>query len=81
MSSNVRQHTFKYMHPTKIQISLRIRTVWLDSSLGAFRKAKDGKFPDADNEDSDQIAMIRKLIWVFVGRTWQTVHFLTLRFL
>ena len=31
----------------------------------------------ADNEDSDQTARMRSLIWVFVGRTCQKLHFLT----
>ena len=42
------------MRPAKIQISLRIRAVWSESSLGAFWIAKDAKFLPADNEDSDQ---------------------------
>ena len=29
------------MHPVKIQISLRIRTVWSESSLGTFWIAND----------------------------------------
>ena len=67
------------MLPAKIQISLRIRAVWSESSLGAFSIAKDTKFLHADNEDSDQTARMRRLIWVFFGRTCQKVRFLTLR--
>ena len=39
------------MRPAKIQISLRIRAGWSESSLGAFLLAMDAKFPYADNED------------------------------
>ena len=42
------------MHPVKIQISLRIRAVWLESSLGTFWTAKDAKFlRHAGNKNSD----------------------------
>ena len=61
-SRNVRNRTFGYVHQTKIQISLRIRAVWLKSSMGAFWIAKDAKFLHADNEDSDQTARMRRLI-------------------
>ena len=33
-----------------------------ESSLGAFWIGKDSKFLHADNEDSDQIALMRRLI-------------------
>ena len=36
MSRNVRQRTFENVRTAKIQISLRIRAVWSESSLGAF---------------------------------------------
>ena len=62
----------------KIQISLGIRAVWSEASLGAFWIAADAKFLHADIEDSDQTARIRRLIWVFVGSTYQKVRFLTL---
>ena len=69
-----------HMRPAKIQISLRIRTGWPESSLGAFSWiAEEIKFLHADNEDSDQTARMRRLIWVFVGRTCQKVRFLTVR--
>ena len=67
------------MRRAQIQISLRIRTVLSESSLGAFWIAKDAKFLDADNEDSDQTARMRRLICVFAGRTCQKLRFLTLR--
>ena len=67
------------MHQAKIQISLRIRVIWSESSLDAFWIAKDANFLHADNEYSNQTARIRRLIWVFVGRTWQKVRFLAVR--
>ena len=64
------------MRPAKIQISLRIRAVWSESSLGSFWIAKDKKkkkkYIYADNEDSDQTARMRSLIWVFFGHISQT---------
>ena len=39
------------MGPANILIILHIRTVWSESSLGAFWIAKDAKFLYADNED------------------------------
>ena len=65
------------MRPVKIQISLCIRAVWSKYSLGAFWKTKEVKFLRSDNEDSDQTAHMRRLIWVFVERTCQKVRFLT----
>ena len=41
------------MRPAKIQISLRIRAVWSESSPGTFLLAKDAKFIHANNENSD----------------------------
>ena len=40
-SHNVRKRTFRYVRPAKIQISLRIRVVRSESSLGIFWIAKD----------------------------------------
>ena len=67
------------MRRAKIQISLRIRTVWSDSSLCAFSIAKAAKCLLANNEDSDQTVRMRRLIWVFVGRTCQRARFLMFR--
>ena len=78
MGLKIRKRTFGHVRPVKIQISLRIRAVWSESSLNAFWIAKDAKFLYADNEDSDQTARMRRLIWVFVGRTCEKVRFLTL---
>ena len=41
MSRNVRKRAFGHVCPAKIQISLRIRTVWSEPSLGAILTAKD----------------------------------------
>ena len=59
---------FGHVRPAKIQISLCVRTVWSESSLGAFWIAKDAKFL-ADNEDSNRTEQVRKLSRVFVERT------------
>ena len=79
MSRNDRKRTFGKVRPAKIQIRLRICAVWSESSLCAFWIAKDAKFLHADNEDSDQTARMRRLIWVFVGRTCQKVPLLALK--
>ena len=50
-------------------------------NLSAFWIAKNTKFLNTDNEDTYQTARMRRLIWVFVGRTCQKVRFLTLRFM
>ena len=44
------------VRPAKIPISLRIRAVWSESSLGAFGIAKDAKFFHAGKEYYDQSA-------------------------
>ena len=51
MSLNVGKRTLDHVRPVKIQTSLRIRAVSLESSLGAFRIAKEAKFPHVANED------------------------------
>ena len=81
LNRNVRKRPFGHVRLVKIQISLRIRAVWSESSLGAYWTAKGAKFLHANNEDFNQTARMRRLIWVFVGRTCEKVRFLTLRFL
>ena len=76
ITRNDRKRNFGHVRPAKIQISLRIRAVWSESSLSAFSIAKDTKILYADNEDSDQTARMRRLIWVFVGRTREEITFL-----
>ena len=79
MNHNVRKRTFIHVRQAKNQIRLRIRAVWSESSLGAFWLAKDVKYLYEDYEDSEQTAQKRRMICVFVGRTYQTVRFLTFR--
>ena len=55
---NVRKRTSGHVRPGKIQISLRIRAVWSESSLRAFWIAKYAKCLRADDEDSDQTAQM-----------------------
>ena len=64
MSPNVRKRTLAIERQAKIQIRLRICAVWSESSLGAFWIAKATKLLHVDNEDSDQTARMRWLIWV-----------------
>ena len=51
MRRHVRRRAYEYVRPAMIQISLRIREVWSESSLGAFWMAKNGKFLSADDEN------------------------------
>ena len=44
------------VRPAKIQISLRIRAVWSEFSLGAFRTASDTKIFRVDSVNSNQTA-------------------------
>ena len=77
---NVRKRTFGHVRPANIQIRLR-KFAQSDQNLhwSHFWKVKDAKFLHADNEDSDQTAQMRRLIWIFVGRTRQEISFLTLK--
>ena len=56
-------------------------SIWSEASMSAFSIANNAKFLHADNENCDQTAPMRRLIWVFVGRTCQKIHFLSLRFI
>ena len=70
---DVIKRTFGHVRPAKIKTILHIRTVWSKLKLGTFRIAKDVKFLHSDNEDSDQNARMRRLIRVFIGRSWKYV--------
>ena len=70
--------TFGHVRLAKIQINLRIHTVWSESSPGVFWIATHAKIIHA-NKESDQTVRMRRLIKVMVGCTWQEVHVLTLR--
>ena len=63
--------TFGHVGSVNIQIYLRMRVVWWEFSQGAFWIAKDRKFLHAGNEDSHMPAQMRRLICIFVGRTYQ----------
>ena len=56
---------FAHVRPAKIQISLRIRAVWSESSLGTFWIDKDEKFLYADNKDFDQADL--NLCWAHMS--------------
>ena len=79
MSRNVRKDTFLHVRPARTQISLRIRAVWSESSLFARRNVASFLPKNAASEDSDQTARMRRLVWIFAGRTCPRVRFLTLR--
>ena len=57
-----------------------LRAVWLQSSLSACRNFAVLAIQNAQNEDSDLTVRMRRLIWVFAGRTYRKVRFMTLRF-
>ena len=65
----LRKHTFRHARPTKTQISLRIRAVWSESSLSAWRNCTSLAVQNATSEDYDQSARMRtdmKLRWVHI---------------
>ena len=57
MNRYMRRRTFGHLRQAKFQISLRIRAVWSESSLGAFWIALDAKFLRMDNEDSSSLLL------------------------
>ena len=62
MNRNVSKRTFGHVRPVKIQIRLRFRAVWSESSVCAFLIAKDAKFLYTNSKDSNKTARIRRLI-------------------
>ena len=78
ISHNVRKHTFWHVRITMTQISLRISVIWSDSSMSAWRNFAPLSIQNAPNEDSDQTARMRSLIWIFAGHTCRKLHFLPL---
>ena len=62
LSCNIREHTFRNVHPAKIKISLCNFAVWSESSLGTFYLTKDAKVLHADNEDSGWSVQMCRLI-------------------
>ena len=69
LSCNIKKCTFEHVHPVKIQISLCIRAVWSEFSMGAFWVVKDAVFLHVDNEDwSDcTYAHVRRSIFSLCG--------------
>ena len=78
MSQSLRKHTFRHMRPTKIQISLRIRTVCAEYSLSSRRNFAYLAIQGTPCEVSDQTARMRRLIWIFARRKCPKARFLTL---
>ena len=68
-SRSVRKHTFWQVRPKKTQISLRIRAVLSKASFCAWKNFAPLAIQNEHSEDSDQTARMRRLIWIFVGRT------------
>ena len=66
------------VRPTKTQIKLRIRAIWSESSFSAYRNFVPLAIQNAPSEDSGQTARMRRLIWIFVGRSYLRVDILTL---
>ena len=79
LSRNGRKRTFWYVRPTKTQISLHSRAVWSEYSLSTWRNLVSLAIRNALSEDSDQTARMRRLIWIFVGRTCPEIRFWTFR--
>ena len=76
---NLRKRIFWRVRPTKTQISLCIRAVWLDSSLSVWRNVASLAIQNAPGKDSDQTARMRTLTWIFAGRTCPKERFHTFR--
>ena len=69
MSRDTAFTTKLHVRPTMTQVSLRIRAVWSEFSQGTLWVVKDPELSQAGSEDSVQTAPMRRLIWVFTGRT------------
>ena len=63
MTLNVRKCIIEHIHPAKIQISLRIRAVWSESSLCTFWIDKHAKCLHADKEDLEDAQIDLSLRW------------------
>ena len=60
----------------KTQTGLRIRAVWSESSLSAWRNVASLAIKNAPSENSDQTPRMRRLISFVAGRTCPKVQFL-----
>ena len=78
LSHSMAKPTKWHTRPTNTRMSLGIRTVWSESSLCDFWRAKD-TIHNADSKDSGQIGQMSRLIWVFARRTCNFVDFIVLR--
>ena len=77
--ATARQNQQNNVCPVKTQISLRIHTVWPDSSLSAWRTVGSLSTHRVHSEYSDQSGWMPRLIWVYAGRTCHIVGFVVLR--
>ena len=75
MNRNERKRTFGHVRPTMTRVSLRIRAVWLESSLSARGNFASLAILHAVSEDFAQTVRMRRLIWNFAGRTCLKVLF------
>ena len=62
------------MRPAKTQISLRIRPVWSESSLSAWRSTEPLAYHWAHRKDSDQTGRMPRLIWVFLNNLLKEIY-------
>ena len=53
MGRNVRHRTFLHVRSMKTQISLRVRAVWSESPLSAWRNFESLAIQNAPSDDSD----------------------------
>ena len=72
---NGRKRTFWQVRLTKTQISLRIRAVWSEFSLSIWRDFACVAVQIAPSDDSDQTTQMRRLVWIFAGRTFRRYVF------
>ena len=68
MSRNVKERTVRHVRPTKTQITLRFRALCSDIVV-RMKKLCIPSFQNEPSEDPDQTARMRRLIWIFAGRT------------
>ena len=59
------------VRPTKTEISLGIREFWSQSSSFTWRNFASLAIQNAPSEDSDQTALMRRMIWIYAEQTSQ----------
>ena len=74
-----KKRTFGHVLPAKIQISLCIRTVWSESSLGAFLDSQGYSVSSWGQLCLWSNCADAVLIWDLIGHTYAKVRFLTFR--